>query len=387
MPLLIGGATTSAKHTAVKIAPAYQQATVHVLDASRSVGVVEQAAQSRELAPQFEPKNRAEQSAAGRGLPAAAAGRAGAVRTRPGAQRFATDWSDACGSTSRRSSASRVLDDFPLAELVPYIDWSPFFLSLGAAGQVSRRSSTIPTVGQEATQAVRRRPASCWTRSSPSKLLRARGVYGFWPAASVGDDIVALRRRTARRELTRFHTLRQQWQRKGQNAFYALADFVAPVDSGRQDYLGAFAVTAGLGTDELVAPLRGRPRRLQLDHGQGPGRPAGRGLCRMPAPAGPRRLGLRRRRETVERRPDRRKIPRHPPGPGLSGLPRPHREADLFDLLDAERQRRHHADRELRHVAGGQRSAAGTSPTPRPATSPSTASPATRSRTTPAARG
>jgi 5-methyltetrahydrofolate--homocysteine methyltransferase len=83
------------------------------------------------------------------------------------------------------------------------------------------------------------------------KLLTARGAYGFWPAASEGDDVIVYSDESRSRELCRFHMLRQQWERKGQSAFYSLADFVAPKNSGRQDYIGAFAVTAGLGADEL----------------------------------------------------------------------------------------------------------------------------------------
>ena len=88
------------------------------------------------------------------------------------------------------------------------------------------------------------------------KLLTARAVYGFWPAASEGDDIIVYADESRSKELTRFHALRQQWERKGQEAFHSLADFIAPVDSGRQDYIGAFAVTTGIGADELGRQLR-----------------------------------------------------------------------------------------------------------------------------------
>jgi 5-methyltetrahydrofolate--homocysteine methyltransferase len=91
------------------------------------------------------------------------------------------------------------------------------------------------------------------------KLLRARGVYGFWRASAIGDDIAVYGELGGGNELTRFHTLRQQWERKGQTAFHALADFIAPMPSGRQDHLGAFAVTAGHGLDELV-------RKFDADH-------------------------------------------------------------------------------------------------------------------------
>jgi 5-methyltetrahydrofolate--homocysteine methyltransferase len=91
------------------------------------------------------------------------------------------------------------------------------------------------------------------------KLLAACGVYGFWPAASTGDDIVLFTDDSRSTELSRFHTLRQQWERKGQSTFLALADFIAAVESGRQDYLGAFAVTTGIGCDELA-------RQFEADH-------------------------------------------------------------------------------------------------------------------------
>jgi 5-methyltetrahydrofolate--homocysteine methyltransferase len=84
------------------------------------------------------------------------------------------------------------------------------------------------------------------------KLLTARGVYGFWPAASQGDDIIVYADDSCKAEVCRFHALRQQWERKGQSAFYSLADFIAPAESGRKDYVGAFAVTAGIGADELA---------------------------------------------------------------------------------------------------------------------------------------
>ncbi len=88
------------------------------------------------------------------------------------------------------------------------------------------------------------------------KLLTARGVYGFWPAASLGDDVALYTDETRQHELTTFHFLRQQWERKGQTEFFSLADFIAPAESGRHDYLGAFAVTAGLGCDELARNTR-----------------------------------------------------------------------------------------------------------------------------------
>ncbi len=254
LPLLIGGATTSAKHTAVKIAPAYRHATVHVADASRSVGVVERL-MSPQRRPEFEAENRVEQ----RKL-VEAFQRRQQVKLVPYqeavARRFATDWTTA--DIPRPSfTGVRVLDDYPLEELVEYIDWSPLFMAWELRGKYPRIFDD-PAVGPQATQLfddARRLLDDIVIH----KRIQARGVYGFWPAASVGDDILVYGDEERHDELARLHTLRQQWERKGQDAFYSLADFVAPQESGRTDYLGAFAVTAGHGSAELVD-------RYQRDH-------------------------------------------------------------------------------------------------------------------------
>ncbi len=254
IPLLIGGATTSAKHTAVKIAPAYRRTTVHVLDASRSVGVVDQL-KSTDRTAAFEAKNRQEQKSL-----VDSYNLRQQVALVPYAQaqalRFATDWSTVRIDTPKFTGA-RVLDDFPLAELVKYIDWSPFFLTWELKGKYPKILKD-PKVGEAASKLFED-AGQLLGQIVEKKLLRARAVYGFWPAAAVGDDIVLFADDARGGERTRFHTLRQQWQRKGQAHLTALADFIAPVDSGRRDYLGAFALTAGLGVDALVA-------RFEADH-------------------------------------------------------------------------------------------------------------------------
>jgi 5-methyltetrahydrofolate--homocysteine methyltransferase len=255
LPLLIGGATTSAKHTAVKIAPQYKQSTVHVLDASRSAAVVDSLL-SEQLRESFDRKNRDEQrqlvESFNKRQQVTLLPYADAV-----ARRFQTDWATADIATPE-SLGTRVHHDFPLEKIVPYIDWSPFFMTWELKGKYPRIFSD-PNVGEEAKKLyddARRLLDEFVTK----KLLRARAVYGFWPANSTGDDIVVYTpSETNRDELTRFHTLRQQWERRGQSTFYALADFIAPIESGRRDYLGAFAVTAGHGVDELV-------RKYQADH-------------------------------------------------------------------------------------------------------------------------
>jgi 5-methyltetrahydrofolate--homocysteine methyltransferase len=247
LPLLIGGATTSAKHTAVKIAPQYEQPVVHVLDASRSVGVVERllnpdsrhtiAAENKELQRQLV------QSYSQRQVHLVSLADARA-------KRFATDW-----QTVRIDKPSftgiRVLKNIALEKIIPYIDWSPFFQTWELKGKYPRILDDA-TVGPHA-KALFKDAQELLRFIAENKRVVANAVYGFWPAASDGDDIILFTDETRQQELTRFHTLRQQWQRQGQECYRALSDYIAPIGRGREDYLGAFAVTAGLGCDELAA--------------------------------------------------------------------------------------------------------------------------------------
>lgn len=253
-PLLIGGATTSAKHTAVKIAPAYRHATVHVLDASKCVGVVDRLL-SPENREKFDADNRAEQAK----LVAAYRRRADTnlVPYREAlARRLPTDW--ATVDLPRPSfTGLRAMDDYPLADLLDYIDWSPFFQAWELHGKYPKILDDA-VVGPQARQ-LHADAQELLGQIVREKLLRARAVYGFWPAASVGDDILVYEDDAHEKELARFHTLRQQWQRQGQEHFRSLADYVAPLESGRRDYVGAFAVTTGHGAAELV-------RQFEADH-------------------------------------------------------------------------------------------------------------------------
>ena len=248
LPLLIGGATTSAKHTAVKIAPQYKEPTIHVLDASRAAGVVEKLLNPdrrddlvrRNLETQkqlVESYNQRQQIKL-------------VLYEDALKHRFKTDW-EKVRIDKPAFNGRRVVDNLPLEKLVPFIDWSPFFMTWELKGKYPRIFDD-PNVGPEARKLyddARRLLDEIVSK----KLLTARGVYGFWPAASLGDDVTLFTDETRQHELTTFHFLRQQWERKGQTEFYSLADFIAPSESGRKDYLGAFAVTTGLGCDELAA--------------------------------------------------------------------------------------------------------------------------------------
>jgi 5-methyltetrahydrofolate--homocysteine methyltransferase len=166
------------------------------------------------------------------------------------ARRWTTDWASAAIDVPSFLGLARV-DPIPLEDLVPFIDWTPFFQAWELKGRYPAILDDA-TVGTEARKlfADAERLLGTIVRE---ESLRARGVYGFFAANSVGDDIVLFTDETRSKEFGRVHTLRQQWERKGQDTFHALADFVAPAESGRRDYVGAFAVTAGHGCDELCA--------------------------------------------------------------------------------------------------------------------------------------
>jgi 5-methyltetrahydrofolate--homocysteine methyltransferase len=238
LPLLIGGATTSAKHTAVKIAPAYSGTTVHVADASRAVEVVGSLLSPAQRAG-FAAAVRAEQQ----GTRAAFAGRSEEALVpwpEARARRLRTDWTAVDLPVPSFTGVRRM--EVPLEEVVPFIDWTPFFHAWELKG-VYPRILEHPQWGAAARdlfEAGRR----LLHRIVRERLLRARAVYGLFPAAAEGEDVVL--------GDARFPMLRQQRPGGGNAPLLSLADFIAPADSGRQDHAGAFAVTAGLGLPELV---------------------------------------------------------------------------------------------------------------------------------------
>ncbi|MEM9368437.1 MAG: vitamin B12 dependent-methionine synthase activation domain-containing protein, partial [Planctomycetota bacterium] len=246
IPLLIGGATTSAKHTAVKIAPTYENTVVHVNDASRSVGVVESLI-SDDLRDNFVTEN------AKKHAQLVSSYRERTQKLVPYeeafAKRFSTDW-ESVTIDEPDFLGSKVLDDFPLATLREFIDWSPYFMTWELKGKYPKIFDDA-VVGEVAKE-VYAKANEMLDRIIDEKLIQARAVYGFFPAASDGDDILVYSDDERSQVQTRFHCLRQQWERRGQKDFRSLADYVAPVDSGRKDYIGGFVVTAGIGADELA---------------------------------------------------------------------------------------------------------------------------------------
>ena len=256
LPLMIGGATTSRVHTAVKIAPAYQEAVVHVADASRAVGVASKllsktakADYVAELKETYEGlRVRRKQQQVDRSLISIEQARQ---------HRFQPDWS---GYTPPEPKVKglKVFDDYPLEDLVQRIDWTPFFRSWELAGKFPRILED-EVVGTEATKLYRDAQAML-EKIVEEKWLTARAVIGFWPANSVMDDIELYRNPGDKEAFMTLHHLRQQLDRsKNDKPDFCLSDFIAPRETGLTDWLGGFAVTAGSGIDEHVA-------RFEADH-------------------------------------------------------------------------------------------------------------------------
>jgi 5-methyltetrahydrofolate--homocysteine methyltransferase len=262
VPLLIGGATTSKAHTAVKIAPGYSQPVVHVLDASRAVGVV-----SRLLSPQLKPafadsvrtdyQKLREQHADQKARPLLPLAEARRRRTR-------LDWKTGDIAKPEFTGIRQLATDTPsngrtshidLSELVPFIDWSPFFHTWEMRGR-------YPAILENAEAKKLFDDAQALLDKIVSgKLLNARGVYGLFPANAVGDDVELYADSSRQQVLTMFHFLRQQMEKPADQFNHSLADFVAPKsDSGTlPDHIGAFAGSAGFGVEELC-------RKFEQDH-------------------------------------------------------------------------------------------------------------------------
>ncbi len=246
LPLLIGGATTSAKHTAVKIAPQYDHPIIHVLDASRSVGVVESLLNDNK--DDFTLANREKQAELVRAFDAR---QTDSVNYQEAlSNRFTTDWSSVDIPTPSFTGVE-VIKQQSLAELVDYIDWTPFFMTWELKGKYPRIFEH-PTLGEPAKELFEN-AQTLLSRIVEEELFQAKAVYGFWPANSVDDDILLYTDNQRRTERARLHALRQQTKRKGQDYFRSLADYIAPRETQREDYIGAFAVTTGFGCAELAA--------------------------------------------------------------------------------------------------------------------------------------
>ncbi len=334
-PLLIGGATTSPAHTAVKIDPQYQGAVIYVKDASRAVGVCQQlvtpGTRDAYLADiKAEHERRREQH------------RNKSVKapqlslTQARAKRLSIDWS-AYVPPVPGFLGVRTFDDYPLRELLPYIDWMPFFNAWEFAGKFPDLLHD-PVVGTAATS-LYADATRMLEQLVEEKWLQARAVVGFFPANSGADDDIRVfaddTRQTVR---TTLHFLRQQKAKPQGQAQSCLADFIAPAASGRADYLGAFAVTAGIGIDAHVA-------RFEAAHDDY-GSIMLKALADRLAEALAERMHERVRRELWGYSPQERldiaglideKYRGIRPAPGYPACPEHSEKATLWQLLDAQR--------------------------------------------------
>ncbi len=355
IPLLIGGATTSRQHTAVKVAPAYSQPTVHVPDASRVVDVVASLI-SLDQKPAFDAANRAEQTTL-RAQHATRTERPTLTYERAKANRLKLDFTaDPPAFTGSRQV------DVDLSEIVPFIDWTFFF----SAWELKGRFPAIlddPKHGAAARD-LYEHAQKLLTRLVEGKLLRARGVYGFWPANADGDDIVIYRepgvgsRESGPRRLpsgsVSFPDAATTGSDRGQQA-QSVAGRLRRAGRERRDGLrGGVRRHRGPRRRRTREQVRGAARRLLRHHGQGTGRPARGGVCGISARARAEGLGLRRSGEAVVRRSGRREVPRHPARLRLPGVPGPHREAHALHAARRARDR-HGPHRVLRDDAAGQR--------------------------------
>jgi 5-methyltetrahydrofolate--homocysteine methyltransferase len=249
VPLLIGGATTSRKHTAVKIAPVYSDATVHVKDASRAAHVVG-ALLNDELKADFVDQNRAEQEQALVDFEGGTPRRALIDYTDAAANRPVLDWAGVPTPSFTGVRSHNV----NISDLVHYIDWGPFFHTWELRGSYPKIFND-PQKGEEARR-LYDEAQTMLDRVMAEKWLQAEAVYGFFPANSDGDDIVVYRNEDRKEERVRLHMLRQQQEKRTGGPYFSLADFVAPVGSGVADYVGGFALTAGLGADERAKAFK-----------------------------------------------------------------------------------------------------------------------------------
>jgi 5-methyltetrahydrofolate--homocysteine methyltransferase len=250
MPLLIGGATTSRAHTAVKIAPHYSEPVVHVLDASRAVPVTTSLL-SEDGKAAFVVQHRADYESLRK---AHSAPKQAVVSIETARKRRTPIQWRAEDIPTPSFTGVRVLDNFPLATLREFIDWSPFFHTWGLKG-IYPRIFEHPEYGAQARQ-IHTEANVLLDKMVAERLIAARAVYGLFPANAVGDDVELYTDSTRTKVLQRFHFLRQQANREGSEPCRSLADFIAPKETGLPDHIGAFAVTSGICLKELCDSYR-----------------------------------------------------------------------------------------------------------------------------------
>jgi 5-methyltetrahydrofolate--homocysteine methyltransferase len=342
IPLLIGGATTSRAHTALKIEPHYKSPTVWVKDASRAVGVA-QSLVSKELVDNFMTKIRAEYADIRERHKNRGAAKTLVPLEHARAQRFQCDWASYTPPQPNKPGLT-VFDNYDLAELRRYIDWTPFFQAWELAGRYPAILKD-DIVGKQATELFADAQAML-DKIIAERWLTARAVIGFWPAHSIGDDIALLPLPSGERagvrgqssHILQLHHLRQQAEKPAERPDFCLSDFIAPKNANKHDWLGGFAVTAGIGIEEHVA-------RFEAGHDDYSAILL-KSLADRLAEAFAERMHERVRREFWGYQPDEsldneslidEKYSGIRPAPGYPACPDHTEKTALFELLDAHR--------------------------------------------------
>jgi 5-methyltetrahydrofolate--homocysteine methyltransferase len=254
IPLLIGGATTSPAHSAVKVAPEYDHGVVHVLDASRVVNVVS-ALLSPEQKPAFMADVVAKQTRQREEFAARRARKPLLSLATARSRKPVFDWATV-DIPRPEFLGTKIYDPVPLEEIVPFIDWGPFFSAWELHGR-------FPQILEDELVGVEAKKLFADGKKLLDQIVRekrftAKAVIGYWPCNAVGDDIEIYADEQRTRILTRFHQLRQQLEKPEDQFNHCLADYIAPKDSGRIDYMGGFAVTAGHGVEDFAAEFRAK---------------------------------------------------------------------------------------------------------------------------------
>jgi 5-methyltetrahydrofolate--homocysteine methyltransferase len=349
LPLLIGGATTSAAHNAVKIAPHYSEPVIHVLDASRVIGVVSQL-----LNPESKPGFVAETRARQEKQRAEFADRQGARKLLPlaEARRRAqpTDWktvdipkpeftgtrvftTEAGVSAQPGEGLKPTAFPLTLEEIAVYIDWGPFFSTWELHGRFPEILQD-PVVGEEATK-LHTEAQAMLQRILREKLFTAKAVIGFWPANAVGDSVEVYADESRAKVLRTFHFLRQQNEKPADQRNHCLADFIAPKDSGRLDYLGGFAVTAGHGVEAFAAQFRARQDDFNAILAQALGDRLAEALAELMHKKAREYSGYGRTENLEMKDIIREKYRGIRPAPGYPACPDHTEKPPLFELLNA----------------------------------------------------
>jgi len=332
VPLLIGGATTSAAHTAVKIAPEYAPGVVHVLDASRVVNVASSLLSGANK-PAFLAETVTKQERQRQDYATQRARRPLLALAEARRRRMPFDWSSA-DIPRPEFFGTRTFAPVPLDEIVPFIDWGPFFSAWELHGRYPDILSD-PAIGPEATK-LYHDAQKLLDRIVTEKRYTAKAVIGFWPANSIGDDIEVYDDESRSRLITTFHCLRQQLEKPAEQFNYGLADFVAPKDSGRIDFVGGFAVTAGHGVEAIANDFRGALDDYSAIMAQALGDRLAEALAELMHKRARDFCGYGRSENLTMEQMIREKYRGIRPAPGYPACPDHTEKRPLFDLLGAE---------------------------------------------------